>query len=129
MILSLRADSPEVFIAIYSSGKSVASKQWQAGRELSVQLLQVIEDLSKQAGVSLSGLEGVVVYEGPGSYTGLRISISVANSLGYAYSIPIVGCTGTDWISEGMKKLHSIVEFTPLVPVYGGQVHTTQPKK
>jgi len=128
-ILFIRADTSLTLVQLTQESKLLTSKQWEAGRELSTQIHQVIESLSKESDVSLKDIKGVVVYEGPGSYTGLRISISVANALGYSLDVPIVGSTGEDWVDKGSEKLGTITKFIPVVPVYGGQVFTTQPKK
>lgn len=129
MILFVRADSPEVSIELMQDGRTMASKQWQAGRELSLQIHRVIEDLCLQAEATVKDITGIVVYEGPGSYTGLRISIAVVNALGYSLDISVLGATGDNWKQLGSEKLEKSSGFTPLAPVYGGQVYTTQPKK
>ncbi len=129
MILFLRADSPEVTVEIAQKGVVIGSKQWQAGREFSTQIHQVIDELCSRAGETIKAIKGIVVYEGPGSYTGLRVSVSVANALGYSLSVPIIGATAEGWRQKGATKLASKSEFSPVSPVYGGQVYTTQPKK
>jgi tRNA threonylcarbamoyladenosine biosynthesis protein TsaB len=128
MTLFIRADNPEVLIEI-SNGQKVATKQWQAGRELSMQVHRVIDDLLIQLNTKHTEISGVVVYEGPGSYTGLRISISVANALGYSLDIPVVATTGQDWKNLGTIELETNNTFTPVSPAYGGQVYTTTPRK
>lgn len=129
MILLIKSDSNEVEVLLYENGQQIAYKKWDAGRELSEQLLDEIVDICNIVGKNLNDVGGLVVYEGPGSYTGLRISISVANSLGYSYKIPVVGSTGDDWIQVGLAKLQIVKDFTPVSPVYGGEVFTTKPKK
>lgn len=129
MVLCIRADSPDVYIGIWDSGQEKISKTWQAGRELSTQILSVITNSCDSAGISLEQLQGVVVYEGPGSYTGLRISVSVANALAYSCQIPILGSSGDDWVASGLSSLRTIHEYSPIAPVYGGEVYTTKPKK
>lgn len=129
MILVLRTDSPKTYVALYKDGDEVAVKEWEAGRSLSDYLLQVIQDLCASKEVSMQDLQGVIVYEGPGSYTGLRIGISVANAIGYASNIPVVGVTGDDWISAGQSKLSEQQSFSPVTPQYGGDPHITQQKK
>jgi tRNA threonylcarbamoyladenosine biosynthesis protein TsaB len=129
MYLLIKSDSPEVYIAIWDNNKELAVKKWEAKRELSVQILDVFTKLCSELSITLSDIDGVIVYEGPGSYTGLRISISVANSIGYSNNIPVVGSSGDDWIIEGTKKLATTQEFSPISPVYGGEVYTTKPKK
>lgn len=129
MILCIKADNPDVYIGIWNDDQEIAVKTWQAGRELSTQILSVIDDMCVQAGTTHEKIAGIVVYEGPGSYTGLRISVSVANALAYSYQIPITGSTSEIWIESGMNKLKLIKKFMPISPVYGGEVYTTKPKK
>ncbi len=129
MILCIRADSPEVYIGIWDENTEKIGENWQAGRELSTQILSIIEANCDKVAIKLNDLNGIVVYEGPGSYTGLRISISTANALGYSYNFPIAGASGDDWIESGLRKLAKTKGFTPIQPVYGGEVYTTKPKK
>lgn len=129
MILCLKADSPDVYIGLWDGDQETSAKSWQAGRELSTQILSLIDEICKNSGITLEQISGIVVFEGPGSYTGLRISISVANTLAYSYQIPVIGETGDGWILSGIEQLTSIEKFKPISPVYGGDVYTTKPKK
>jgi tRNA threonylcarbamoyladenosine biosynthesis protein TsaB len=129
MILCLRADSPDVYIGLWENSKEKSAKSWQAGRELSTQILSVIEEICKDSRTTLGQISGIVVFAGPGSYTGLRISISVANALAYSNQIPISGLTGDVWIQSGTEQLTTIDKFKPISPMYGGEVYTTKPKK
>lgn len=54
-------------------------------------LLPLILKLLKHRMLDFSDLEGVEVEEGPGSFTGLRVGVSVANALGFALNIPVNG--------------------------------------
>ena len=129
MILVIRSNSPDVYIGLWSEGEEIVQKSWQAGRELSGQILDVITALCEQANSSLEKLSGIVVYEGPGSYTGLRISMSVANALGSSLSIPVAATSGDSWQQLGLKNLQNLSDFHPVSPVYGGKVYTTKPRK
>lgn len=128
MILCIKADSHDVFLGLFKD-TLLAEKSWNAGRELSVQIHQEIETILESAGIELSDITGIIVYEGPGSYTGLRISISVANTIGYAQDIPVVGSTGGGWIEQGLANFRTLSTFSPVKPVYGGGVFTTKPRK
>ena len=56
----------------------------------SSQLTVFIKKLIDEAGISFEQLDGVSVSKGPGSYTGLRIGVSVAKGLCYALDIPLI---------------------------------------
>ncbi len=67
-----------------------------------------ISEMLKEQGLHANDLEAVAVSKGPGSYTGLRIGVSVAKGIAYAASIPLIGIETTRsmfWgLSETIKK-------------------------
>ena len=54
-------------------------------------LLDLIEEVLKEGGIALHDLAEIKVETGPGSYTGLRVGVAVANALGYSLGIPVNG--------------------------------------
>jgi tRNA threonylcarbamoyladenosine biosynthesis protein TsaB len=129
MILVLKTDTPEVYVALFQDGQEKVAKTWEAGRELSIQLLTTIESLCKECDMTLTDIKGIVVFQGPGSYTGLRISISTANAIGSSLNVAVVGASGESWLDDGFSTLAESQDFTPVTPVYGGDVYTTKPRK
>ncbi|MFG0255993.1 MAG: tRNA (adenosine(37)-N6)-threonylcarbamoyltransferase complex dimerization subunit type 1 TsaB, partial [Rhodopirellula sp. JB053] len=61
-----------------------------------------ISDLAKKrlANSSLASLDGISVAVGPGSFTGLRVAVTTAKTLGYALQIPIVAVNSLRAIAE-----------------------------
>jgi tRNA threonylcarbamoyladenosine biosynthesis protein TsaB len=57
----------------------------------SQQLLPLIEKILIDNKLKLSDLTGVTVHTGPGSYTGVRVGVTVANILSWYYKIPVNG--------------------------------------
>jgi len=56
-------------------------------------LLLAIDKILSQNQVKLDKLKAIAVNQGPGSFTGLRVGISVANALAYSLKIPVIGVT------------------------------------
>lgn len=54
-------------------------------------VLKLIDQLLKEKSIKLSDIKEIEVNTGPGSFTGLRIGVSVANALGFALKIPVNG--------------------------------------
>jgi tRNA threonylcarbamoyladenosine biosynthesis protein TsaB len=127
-ILTLRTDKPESELGLYENDKQLAYDVWEAHRRLAETLHLKINDLLASQGKSLSDLKGIVIYKGPGSFTGLRIGVSVANALAYSLNIPIVGETNT-WIEQGIVRLKAGENDMSVVPEYGQPVHITTQKK
>lgn len=60
-------------------------------------IIEAIDQTLKQANIKLDDLEAVLVIKGPGSFTGLRVGISVANQFSHQLKIPILGLTTDEW--------------------------------
>ncbi len=129
LILALRTDNPKAEIGLFDDQRKLSYETWQAHRQLADTLHNKIEDLLKEQKKSWQDIEGIVVFKGPGSFTGLRIGLTVANTLAYALDIPAVGEMGEDWVKEGQKRLANGEEDLPVMPEYGAPVHITIQKK
>ena len=103
----------------------VVRRVWQAHRTLAESLPGVISELLHEADLELSALDGIVCYQGPGSFTGLRIGIAAANALAYAQKLPIVGTTGEQWVLDGIRQIQSGDATHIVLPEYGAAPHTT----
>ena len=88
----------------------------------------MVELLESQA-ENLEDVQGIVCFKGPGSFTGLRIGLTVGNALAYGLSIPIVGTMGDDWQKTGLQKLLSGANEDIIIPEYGAEAHVTLPSK
>lgn len=91
MILGINTASEEVSIALFEPKKIEKEISWRFYATQSRELLPKIDQLLKKNRVKLSDLEAIAVYQGPGSYTGLRVGISIANTMAWALDIPLVG--------------------------------------
>lgn len=131
IILTIKTDNPQAEVGLFNNAQQIAHKSWQAHRQLAETLHLVIKDLTlgTNNGLDLNKLEGIVVFVGPGSFTGLRIGVSVANALSYGLGVPIVGGSGAEWCLDGVKRLLSGHYDGIVVPQYGSLPNTTQPKK
>lgn len=129
IILTIRTDSPISELGLYDNDKQIAYMKWEADRKLAETINTKIKKLLDINHVELTQLEGVLAYKGPGSFTGLRIGLSVANALAQGLNIPIVSTNKDDWINEGLKQLANGEDERRALPEYGALPHITSPKK
>ncbi len=129
LCLTIRTDKPEAEIGLYSDDACLDYVAWQAHRQLSetifVRLQQLLDDNTK----SWQDLTAIACYKGPGSFTGLRIGLSVGNALGASLGIPVVSQVGDDWRQGAMDRLRKKEDEKIAVPEYGRDARITQPRK
>ena len=129
LILTLRTDNPQAELGLFDDDKQLAYQTWQAHRQLAETIHSKIEALLQESSKTWPDIDGIVVYRGPGSFTGLRIGLSVANAIASSLDVPIIGATGDSWVEEGIKVLRTGKTDEIVLPEYGAPVHITPPKK
>lgn len=110
-------------------GNAHVGYEWSADRELARGLHAFVRDCLAEQGKAWSDLTGLIVYRGPGSYTGLRIGITVWNTLADTLAIPIIGVTGDDWVQSGLDRFLNQENDELVLPEYGGEANITKPRK
>lgn len=125
MILCIKTDNPTAEIYLYDKLTKLQEDVWHADRALARDLLAHIEAVVGE----WKKLTGIVVFAGPGSFTGLRIGITVANTLADGLRIPIVGETGDGWLENGVKHISNGENQRLILPRYGADPNITAPKK
>lgn len=78
----------EIRVGIEINGKLYEKK---AKNLKSQETLPLIDKLLKEKKIKLNEINEIKVNTGPGSFTGLRVGIAIANALGFALKIPING--------------------------------------
>jgi len=90
LILSIESATSICSVALHKEGKLLMLSEVDQENAHARQLMLLIEDLFLQAGVKTLDLAAVAVSSGPGSYTGLRIGVSVAKGLAFALDLPLI---------------------------------------
>lgn len=129
LILTIRTDKPEAEIGFYDGNKKLAYETWQAHRQLAETIHHQIAKNLRAIDKDWPDVKGIVCFKGPGSFTGLRIGLSVANALAYVNNIPITGTTGNHWLEDGLGRLVEGQGDKAIMPEYGADPHITQPRK
>ena len=128
-ILTIRTDKSESEIGLYDDDKQLIYEVWQAHRELSNTIHLRIKDILDSQKLQLSDVDGIVCFKGPGSFTGLRIGLTVSNTLSYALSIPLVARQNPKWLEQGIKGILAGQNDIIALPEYGEEPKTTKQKK
>ena len=128
MILLLDTSTPLCKLTLVD-GDWRYDSQWQADRTLAKGLLAYLRDQLAENGRTFGDITAIGVFKGPGSFTGLRIGLTVLNTIADAQRIPIVGAIGDDWQNGVRVKLQSGQNEKIVLPFYGSDAHITKPRK
>ena len=124
MIILLDTSTSTCFLTIVN-GENRQDFEWEAGRTLARNLLKFLEEKTGD----LHLISSIGVMKGPGSFTGLRIGLTVVNTLADSLNIPIVGAMGDNWRDLALDKLRSGENEKIVMPEYGAAANITAPRK
>lgn len=110
-------------------GDNKFDHEWQADRTLARDLLLYLSDKLSEHGKNWKDIKAIGAFRGPGSFTGLRIGLTVLNTIADTYNIPIVGGCGDDWQAGVLAELERGENQKIVLPAYGREANITKPRK
>ena len=95
MIICLETATNLCSVALCDSAGVISVIESDESKSHASQLTVFIKKILSSNGIKTRDLDAVAVSKGPGSYTGLRIGVSVAKGIAYGASIPLIGIETT----------------------------------
>lgn len=111
LILNIETSTEVCSVSLAKNGNLVVLKESSEGFNHSKSLTVFIEELFQGNNLKIKSLDAVAVSKGPGSYTGLRIGVSVAKGLCYGLDIPLVSVCSLE-----MMAVHTVGNLEKYVP-------------
>lgn len=87
-----------------SDGRRIIEEQYERRGGYRDRLWPAIDRVLKGAGIHLEQIEGIAVSQGPGSFTGLRVGISVAKTLALSLKKPLLGVSTLEILARGLDN-------------------------
>jgi tRNA threonylcarbamoyladenosine biosynthesis protein TsaB len=117
LILQIETATTVCSVALSEKGSVLTYKELEQ-RNVHAEIITLfIEEVLKTAGKKYQELDAVAVSCGPGSYTGLRIGISVAKGLCFALDTPLIAVETLEGMADGMLSQNTVEESTLLCPM------------
>ena len=89
----------------------------------SLQLLPMVDKLLKEADITLAQCAGLIFGRGPGSFTGVRIGVGVAQGLAFAADIPVIGVSSLQAMAQLAFIRHQQTEVLAVIDARMGEVY------
>lgn len=104
IFLALDTSTEACSVALSYHGQLLALDE-VCPQQHSKRILPMVQQVLADAGVSLSQLNGIVFGRGPGSFTGVRIGVSVAQGLAFGVDVPVYGVSTLAAMAQAAAQL------------------------
>lgn len=111
LILAIETATKLCSVAVGRDGQVLALREVDDAQLRHAERLNVfVDEVMREAGVSLRALDAVAVGTGPGSYTGLRIGLSAAKGFCFALQRPIIGIPTLAVLVEALRARGTVLD-------------------
>jgi len=121
-LLALETTTDACSAALTHCGR-VFVRQSNVPRQHAKEMLPFVDSLLKEAGLTLQELDAIAVTHGPGSFTGIRIGLGVAQGLAFGSSKPIVTATTLELLALKTLRLEFVRHMLVLMDARMGQYY------
>lgn len=108
-ILAFDSTAKAASCAVLDDGHILASYNIDNGLTQSELLLPMAEDILSSLGLKFSDIDAYAVSVGPGSFTGVRIGVSLVKGLAFGRDIPCIEVSTLDALAENLSGLEGIL--------------------
>jgi len=111
LILNIETSTAVCSAALARDEKVLSFRETEEPNSHSLVLGNFIKEIFEETGLSSQDLDAVAVSSGPGSYTGLRIGVSLAKGLCYSIDIPLVAVPTLLGMTSGIRSFYPQASF------------------
>jgi len=107
MLLAIDTSTEWIGLGLSNGHQILFEHVWRTENHHTVSLVPAIKQFMQQGGVSMSELTALAAALGPGSFTSLRIGLSVVKGLALALNLPVVGVPSLDILAHSQALMDS----------------------
>lgn len=105
-LLAIDTSTENCSVALLA-GDQLYQRVQESPREHSQRLLPFVDDVLDEAGLTLADVQGLVVGSGPGSFTGVRIGVSVGQGLAFSGQLPVYPVSSLQALAQKSIRCNS----------------------
>lgn len=122
-VLAIDTSNNSLGVAVIDGEQVIGEYITNLKKNHSVRVMPAIEKLLKDCEMKPADIEKIVVAKGPGSYTGVRIGVTIAKTLAWTLNIPLVGISSLLVLAAGTGRYFA-GGVSPLFDARRGQIYT-----
>src|SRR5512144_1429356 len=103
MLLAVDTSTAQVGLAVYDGSQVVSEYAWRSSQRHTVELAPAISELLKRCGLMMDDVSALGVALGPGSFTSLRVGLSLVKGLALARHLPLIGIPTLDILAAAQS--------------------------
>jgi tRNA threonylcarbamoyladenosine biosynthesis protein TsaB len=96
MLLAVDTSTAQVGLAVYDGAQVISEYAWRSSQRHTVELAPAIFEMLKRCGLTMDHVRALGVALGPGSFTSLRVGLSLSKGLALARQVPLIGIPTLD---------------------------------
>jgi tRNA threonylcarbamoyladenosine biosynthesis protein TsaB len=96
MLLAVDTSTAQVGLALYDGAQVVGEYAWRSSQRHTVELAPAVYELLARCGLTMDDIRALGVALGPGSFTSLRVGLSLVKGLAIARQLPLIGIPTLD---------------------------------
>ena len=109
-----------ITIGLFKDNTLIMQKEKESEKSHSIYLVPMIDEILKENNIECQDLSEILVVNGPGSFTGIRLGVTVAKTLAYTLNIPIKTISSIEAISASIKDDNKIITISDTKGKYLG---------
>ncbi|MFO8068965.1 MAG: tRNA (adenosine(37)-N6)-threonylcarbamoyltransferase complex dimerization subunit type 1 TsaB [Alkalibacterium sp.] len=122
-ILAIDTSNQVMSVALMDGARLIVERIVNVKRNHSIQLMPAIEGMMKEADWKPKELTRIVVAKGPGSYTGIRIGVTVAKALAFSLNVELVGVSSLEVLAANGAQIPDSY-CVPIFDARRGNIYT-----
>lgn len=122
LVLALETSADPWGLALADEGGVAASLAERHRMRLSAVWAERLQEMLERNGLSVTDLRGLAVCLGPGSFTGLRVGVVAAKTLGQALGLPVVGISSLELMALPLRSAAGL-RIAAVLPCRKGEVY------
>ena len=99
--LFINSATANLVVAILMDGKIIYLYDNNDDKDTSSKIMPVIDEAFKKSSITPKEIDKIFVVNGPGSFTGIRVGLTVAKVMGYSFDIPVIPISSLEFMCSG----------------------------